>query len=285
LRTSGVHLINPNVGLYLRAHPGIPIDALMPTNDWDTDRGYQWNAYHYTMDDNGEPMDALVHVSAGFPANTPWVASAIGTFGQPYKDLMRKYRYRAGAFIFQLKPNMYGRVTGDIDNPLIFYQVADKSGNLEPKTMNDLVTSVRQVAKVYKSLGAITTYPNGDDPDFILKRGLSQFVTSSGALHSQSTCRAGASPKNSVVDTNCMSHDIANLMCCDASAIPHHISSNPNSMIMALASRASDFVITNVLGKTIKPAALPELQAHSHHHDEVHDHNHDHVRAMRGEVV
>ena len=43
-------------------------------------------------------------------------------------------------------------------------------------------------------------------------------------------------------------------MVCDASVIPNHISSNPNATIMATASRASEFVITNILGKTINPA-------------------------------
>jgi choline dehydrogenase-like flavoprotein len=255
LRTSGLHLINPNIGQYLRAHPGIPIDAILPGTDWNQDRGYQWNAYHYTMDQNGQPMDAIVHISAGFPANTPWVASAVGTFGLPYKNLMRQYRQRAGAFIFQLKPNMYGRVVGDIDNPIIYYRVADTTGNLEPKTLSDLVASVKQVAAVYKSMGAYTTYPKADDPDFILERTLSQFVTASGALHPQGTCRAGADRATSVVDANCMSHDIANLMCCDASVIPHHISSNPNSMIMSIAARAADFVVTNVLGKALRQSA------------------------------
>ncbi len=257
MRTSGFHLINPNIGLYLRAHPGIPIDAILPGVDWNTDRGYQWNAYHYPMDENGDPMDAIIHVSAGFPANTPWVASAVGTFGYPYKNLMRQFRQRAGAFIFQTKPGIYGRVSGDIDNPVIYYPIADTTGNLEPKCLGDLVASVNQVAAVYNSLGAYTTYPKTSDPDFIVKKTLSQFVTSSGALHPQSTCRAGASATNSVVDSNCMSHDIANLMCCDASAIPHHISANPNATIMALSARAADFVITNVLGKTIKPSVLP----------------------------
>jgi choline dehydrogenase-like flavoprotein len=253
LRTSGLFDRNRNVGQYLRAHPGAPIDALMPTDDWDTDRGYQWNCHHYLMNENGEPEDALIHIAAGFPANTPWAAAAVGTFGQPYKDLMRKFRYRAGAYVFQLKPAMYGQVAGDALRPLIFYPVVDKTGKIEPKTLNDLVNSVRQVAAVYKSLGAITTYPNGDDPRFILDSLLTQFVTVTGALHPQGTCRAAANAKRGVVDTNGMSFDIANLMCCDASVIPHHISSNPNSIIMALASRASEIAVTEVLGKTIRP--------------------------------
>lgn len=262
MRTSGFHLLNDNVGRYLRAHPGIPIDAILPGTDWNQDRGYQWNAFHYTMDQNGQPMDAIVHVSAGFPANTPWVASAVGTFGYPYKNLMRQFTQRAGAFIFQVKPAISGHVVGDIDNPIIYYPIADTTGNLEPKTLNDLMVSVKQVASVYKSMGAVGTYPKADDPDFILKKTLSQFVTSSGALHPQGTCRAGANKANSVVDTNCMSWDVGNLMCCDASVIPNHISANPNATIMAVAARASDYVITHVLGKTLKPSV--EANVHSH---------------------
>ena len=72
---------------------------------------------------------------------------------------------------------------------------------------------------------------------------------------------AGASAQNSVVDTNCMSHDIENLMCCDASVIPNHISANPNATIMAVASRASEYVITNILGQRLPAAATGEQAA------------------------
>jgi choline dehydrogenase-like flavoprotein len=265
MRTNGMHLVNKNIGLNLTAHPGIPIDAILPGTNWNTDRGYQWNAFHYGMDQNGNLLDTLVHVAAGFPANTPWVASVVGTFGYPYKNLMRQYRQRAGAFIFELKPAITGRVTGDINNPSIFYPIADATGNLEAKTLNDFVLTVRQVASVYKAMGAYTTYPIADQPDFILKQQLSQFVTASGALHPQGTCRAGADPATSVVDANCMSHDFQNLMVCDASVIPNAISANPNATIMAIAARASDYVITEVLGKTLPSSANAAGPVHVRH--------------------
>ena len=259
LRESKVHLINDNVGRYLKAHPGIPMDALMPGEDWNSDRGYQWNVAHYVHDKNGQPLDVLVHASAAFPANTPWVAGSVGFYGKAYKDLMRRFRQRIGAFLFEMKPTTFGRVLGDITGgAVIIYPVVDRSGLLEPKILNDLVTGVKQVAGVFKRMGAITTFPNANDPPDILNQTLTLFVTTSGALHPQGTCRAGASAKNSVVDTNGMSHDIANLMCCDASIIPNHISSNPNSLIMALANRASEYVITSVLGQTLAPAAADQ---------------------------
>ncbi|GAB4109082.1 MAG: GMC family oxidoreductase N-terminal domain-containing protein [Acidobacteriota bacterium] len=261
LRDSGLHLLNPNVGRHLRAHPGVPIDVLLPGDDWDSDRGYQWNLYHHVMDGNGEPLDAVVHASAGFPASTPWVAAAfkIGLFGRPYKDVMRRFRHLAGAFIFEMKPDTSGSISGGVDHPVIHYPVTTPTGVLEPKTMNDILAALRQVWEIYRRMGAYTAFPNPEDPEPILKQQVSLFVTTSGALHPQGTCRAGADPSNSVVDENLLSWDIQNLMCCDASVIPHHISSNPNAMIMAVASRAADFVNTQLLGAGPEATAEAEL--------------------------
>jgi choline dehydrogenase len=261
LRDSGVFDINSNVGRYLRAHPGVPMDVLLPGNDWGQDRGYQWNIHHQVMDAHGQPMDAVVHASAGFMATTAWVAATfqIGLFGKPYKDVMRQWKQRAGAFIFAMKPVITGRVSGSVDAPVISYPIATPTGNLEDKTLNDLLAGIRQVAAVYKKIGAFSSFPNPDTPDRALKQQISLFVTTSGALHPQGTCRAGSGPENSVVDSNLMSWDIKNLMCNDASVIPNSLSSNPNATIMAVSSRASDFVNQSILGASSAPTAEQEM--------------------------
>lgn len=250
---SGVADLNPNVGRHLHAHPGVAMDALIPGQDWGTDRGYQWNCMHFVMDDAGEPLDVLVHAAAGFPAATPWVAAQVGFYGKPYKDLMRRFRERAGAFLFALKPAVEGRVIGNVGSGVILYPIADRTGKLEPKLMSDFLAGVRQVGEVFREMGAIATFPNPNQPDDLLKRELTLLVTTAGALHPQSTCRAGAHPESSVVDENCMSHDIASLMCCDASVIPHQLSSNPNAMIMAIAARAGEFVNREILNAGLSP--------------------------------
>ena len=51
-RDSGLFDMNANVGQYLRAHPGVPIDVLLPGDDWGSDRGYQWNVHHQVIDEN-----------------------------------------------------------------------------------------------------------------------------------------------------------------------------------------------------------------------------------------
>jgi choline dehydrogenase-like flavoprotein len=43
-------------------------------------------------------------------------------------------------------------------------------------------------------------------------------------------------------------------MCCDASVIPNDIAANPMATVMAIAGRAAEFVVSQVLGKTLKPA-------------------------------
>jgi len=262
LRDSGVWDVNKNVGNYLRAHPGVPMDVLMPGDDWNTERGYQWNIHHHVMDQNGEATDAVVHASAGFMATTAWVASAfqIGLYGQPYKDVMRQWKSRAGAFIFAMKPNITGRVTGTRQNPIITYPIATGTGFLEDKTMNDLLGGVQQVADVYRKIGAYSAFPNPTTPLPVLKQQISLFVTTSGALHPQGTCRAGANPANSVVDSNLMSWDIQNLMINDASVIPNALSSNPNAMIMAVSSRASDYVNAEILNARSAPTAPREME-------------------------
>jgi choline dehydrogenase-like flavoprotein len=276
LRSSGLHLLNDNVGRYLRAHPGTPMDVLMPSGTaWNSDRGYQWNVSHYVMDAMNNPMDVLVHASASFPANTPWVAASVGFFGLAYKNLMRQFQQRAGAFLFELKPAIYGRVTGDVGAPIIEYPIVGLDGYLEPKTLADLTAAVLQVGKIYQSIGAIESFPPANLPPAILKQQLTLFVTTSGALHPQGTCRAGASAANSVVDTNCMFWGLDGLMISDASVIPNHISANPNATIMALSDRNANFVITQILGKSINPSFHVDpttfrAHAEAHHHGEIH---------------
>jgi choline dehydrogenase-like flavoprotein len=262
LRDAGLAQVNPNVGNYLRAHPGIGVDVLLPGTNWGQDRGYQWNLHHNAIDQNGNVTDAVVHASASFNANSAYIAATynLGAFGRPYKDLMRQWKQRAGAFIFAMKPGITGKVLGTRANPLVTYPVIDQSGYLEPKTMNDLLVGIHQVGEVYKSIGAFSAFPNPNTPLNILKQQITLFGTSAGALHPQGSCRAGASQSNSAVDSNLMSWDVKNLMCCDASVIPNALSANPNATIMAVASRAGDFINRQILGAASAPTAPQEMQ-------------------------
>jgi choline dehydrogenase-like flavoprotein len=253
LFSSGVNEINPNVGKYLKAHPGISVEAIIPGQNWGSDRGYQWNCYHYGMNPDGQPGDTLIYASASFP-NTPWLAAQVGNFGLPYKQLMRQFPQRVGTWIFILKPNISGRVVGRVNTPVIEFPMVTIDGLLEPKMLGDVTLAVRQSAGIFKAMGAVFTDPNPNQPDALLAQAITLRVPGAGLFHSQGTCRAGADPATSVVDTNCMSHDIKNLMCCDASVIPNAISANTNAITMAIGARAAAFVNSQILnapsGKT-----------------------------------
>ena len=256
--SSGINLLNPNVGMHLRAHPGMSIEAFMPPGtDWNQDRGYQWNVYNYGMDGNGQPMDTLVYAASSFP-NTSWLSCQVGNYGAPYKSMMKSFKDRLGAWIFLLKPNIEGRVLGRVDTPLVKFGIVDESGSIEPKAREDMAAALRQTAAVFRKMGATMLDPNPNVPIGQLIQTMSLKVPAAGLFHSQGTARAGANPRNSVVDSNGMSFDVKNLMVADASIIPHHISANTNALVMAIGARAGDYVNKQILG--VKANAIAESE-------------------------
>jgi len=258
--SSGIHLINSNVGKYLKAHPGLSVEAIIPGTNWGSDRGYQWNCYQYGMDANNQPMDTLIYASASF-VDTPWLAAQVGNFGLPYKNLMRQFPQRISVWIFLLKPNITGRVLGTVNNPIVKYPILTVDGIPEPKELNDTIAAVRQVTQVFQGMGAVITYPNINQPEALFIQLISLLLPAAGIFHSQGTCRAGIDPATSVVDSNLMSHDIENLMCCDASVIPNALSANTNAITMAIASRAADFVNSQILDRGSSTASAAEEAA------------------------
>jgi len=73
-----------------------------------------------------------------------------------------------------------------------------------------------------------------------------------GAGHIMGTCRMGSSPKSSVVDAQCRSHDHSNLFIVGSSVFPTVGSPNPTLTIAALALRAAQD-IGRQLGIRMKP--------------------------------
>ncbi len=68
-----------------------------------------------------------------------------------------------------------------------------------------------------------------------------------GVSHQNGTLKMGENPTNSVVDTNCKTHDIENLFVCDASFFPSCGAFNPALTLVANALRVGEWVITNKL--------------------------------------
>src|SRR6185437_16134256 len=58
--------------------------------------------------------------------------------------------------------------------------------------------------------------------------------------HMQGSCRMGADPARSLVDTHAECHTVSRLFVGDGSTIPRTVSANPSLTIMALALRLAD---------------------------------------------
>ena len=67
--------------------------------------------------------------------------------------------------------------------------------------------------------------------------------------HMQGSCRMGADPATSVVDTHGQSHEIRRLYVGDSSAHPRTLSVNPSLTIMALAARLADYLDSGAGGQ------------------------------------
>jgi choline dehydrogenase-like flavoprotein len=78
----------------------------------------------------------------------------------------------------------------------------------------------------------------------VLHRAGARRVFQTGVLstHVQGSCRMGADPQRSAVNSHAESHDIRRLFVGDSSVIPRTLSVNPSLTIMALASRLADYL-------------------------------------------
>lgn len=67
--------------------------------------------------------------------------------------------------------------------------------------------------------------------------------TADRTAHLLGTCRMGNDPRNSVVNSDCRSHDIPNLFICDGSVFTTSTGVNPSLTIEAIAARTADRLV------------------------------------------
>jgi choline dehydrogenase-like flavoprotein len=68
--------------------------------------------------------------------------------------------------------------------------------------------------------------------------GLEGFPEILSTNHNHGSCRAGASPENSVVNSDLECHDVDNLFIADASVVPFQCTANPSMPTAAVCSHA-----------------------------------------------
>ena len=63
------------------------------------------------------------------------------------------------------------------------------------------------------------------------------------AIHEHGTCRMGADPKRSALNSFCQMHEVKNVFVVDGSAFTTASEKNPTLTIMALSWRTSDYLL------------------------------------------
>jgi choline dehydrogenase-like flavoprotein len=187
----------------------------------------------------GRPRDYLRGFGAQFwgigcQAGASHFAPSIDGFGI---SLKRQIKHRYPAFV-QIHP--YGEVLPRSDNYITVDDTPeDRYGVPLPKIVFSIGDNERKmVEEMYDT--ALDLMHEAKAELLPVQRG---FVDQPGsAIHEHGTCRMGADPKRSALNSFCQMHEVRNLFVMDGSAFPTATEKNPTLTILAVAWRATDFL-------------------------------------------
>jgi choline dehydrogenase-like flavoprotein len=99
----------------------------------------------------------------------------------------------------------------------------------------------------------------GMHEDHLIPRNayLKNDIPVAGCAHQAGTCRFGADPATSVLDTDCRAHEVDNLYVVDTSFFPSIGAVNPALTAMANALRVGDHLLERLGATQAPPAAAP----------------------------
>ncbi len=172
------------------------------------------------------------------------LASSHTGFGPAFVDLLERFDQLA-QFGYMVKDTSRGRVLpGPNGDPLITYHVNGED-------MSRIRRGMEILARVFFAAGAreVHTSVFGHerlrslrDVDALASASIAPRQVDLSAYHPLGTCRMGRDPLTSVVDSTHETHDVHNLFITDGSSVPGSLGVNPQMTIMAMATRASEFV-------------------------------------------
>jgi choline dehydrogenase-like flavoprotein len=110
-----------------------------------------------------------------------------------------------------------------------------RSGENEIKMAKDMQETFRAIVEAAGGTYSTETSPDGPSPYGIYGGGT--------AIHESGTARMGDDPKTSVLNKYCQTHDVPNLFVADAAAFVTCPDKNPTLSILALAWRASEYLL------------------------------------------
>jgi choline dehydrogenase-like flavoprotein len=110
-----------------------------------------------------------------------------------------------------------------------------RSGENEIKMAKDMQETFRAIVEAAGGTYSTETSPDGPNPYGLYGGGT--------AIHESGTVRMGDDPKTSVLNKYCQTHDVPNLFVADAAAFVTCPDKNPTLSILALAWRASEYLL------------------------------------------
>jgi choline dehydrogenase-like flavoprotein len=210
---------NPNVGRHLGFHPAHFVFGLFDEpQDAHIVAPISGHCYDFAADeDGGFAVEAVtIQDPIGFAAGLSDENGPM--WGAPLVEAARKYRRWIGLLNMANDDN-HGTVTLDENGSELFLS------DFRPHELERITQARAFSTRVLQAAGATQ----------ILWSGLA-------TTHMQSSCRMGADPATSVVDTHGQSHEVRRLYVGDSSVHPCTLSVNPSLTIMALATRLADYL-------------------------------------------
>jgi choline dehydrogenase-like flavoprotein len=227
---------NPNIGKHLGLHPAQFVFGLFDEpQDAHMVAPITAHCFDFAADeDGGFAVEAVtVQDPIGFTVS---VCDENGPmWGEPLVEAASKYRRWIGLL----------NMSNDDNNASVNL---DEHGNelflcdFQPAELDRINRAREFSTKVLQAAGATQ----------ILWSGLA-------TTHMQGSCRMGADPSTSVVDTHCQSHEVKRLYVGDSSLHPRTLSVNPSLTIMALASRLAEHLDSGASGQLEPSRAQAQL--------------------------
>ena len=220
---------NRNVGRRTHVHAENYIYALFPEPIKEGDRG--WNAGSYFLHRMNEyGHDALFVQDSGMGGIPPTPENAAVSefapeFGREHKAFMSAGRRSIGRVVLWTNPSS---VEGYLD---------ENGRNVYDTGHSTIVSRLKEgidiSIEILRKMGAI----RWTSPEELLQ--------SIRAPHTTSSCRAGTDPGESVVDAHFRSHDVENLLICDASVLPRNPIGQVAMVVATVATFAAQRIVRN----------------------------------------
>jgi choline dehydrogenase-like flavoprotein len=176
-------------------------------------------------------------------------ALALPGFGSLHREMMHLYPHIGATIILVKEIDSSGRVSVNNEGR------AEISYTLRGRDLQYLKHGVAVGAHVQFAAGAkkvMTLHSRRTEfksPEEIEKKlassdwGINQLALYSA--HPLGTCRMGADPHTSVVDSHCQAHDIKGVFVIDGSVTPTSLGVNPQVTILAVAEKSAEWLAEN----------------------------------------